>query len=75
MTSLEFVPYGVTVEASGHRTRYVEQLRGYMAKTVQGALRLWEGELPAHLEKVRSWRGRQHWQSSVCLTQHLCENQ
>ena len=51
--SLEFVPYGLTVDGSAARAAYAQHLQGYLAATLLPLFDAWEGELPEHLQKVR----------------------
>ena len=51
--SLEFVPYGLTVDGSAARAAYAQHLQGYLAATLLPLFDAWQGELPQHLHKVR----------------------
>lgn len=51
--SLEFVPYGLTVDGSAARAAYALHLQGYLAATLLPLFDAWQGELPEHLQKVR----------------------
>ena len=46
------MPYGDTVDGSARRAKYVEDLEAYMGSALQPIFKEWEGELPAHLQKV-----------------------
>lgn len=48
------MPYGDTLDGSARRTKYVKDLELYMASALQPILESWEGELPTHLQKVRT---------------------
>ena len=49
---LDHVPYGDTLDGSARRAKYVKDLEAYMGSALQPILNTWEGELPAHLQKV-----------------------
>ena len=46
------MPYGDTLDGSKERAKYVKDLEVYMGSALQPILQAWEGELPAHLQKV-----------------------
>lgn len=49
---MDFVPYGDSLDGSKERAKYVKDLEAYMGAALQPILQAWEGELPAHLQKV-----------------------
>ena len=51
---MDFVPYGDTLDGSARRAKYVKDLEAYLGSALQPILQAWEGELPAHLQKVCS---------------------
>ncbi len=55
--SLEWVPYGLTVDGSAERAAYARHLQGYLAATLRPLFAAWDGELPAHLQKARGPAG------------------
>ena len=48
------MPYGDSMDGSARRAKYVKDLEAYMGSALQPIFKEWEGELPAHLQKVRS---------------------
>ena len=46
------MPYGDTQDGSVRRAKYVKDLEAYLGSALQPILEAWEGELPAHLQKV-----------------------
>ena len=52
---MDFVPYGDTLDGSARRAKYVRDLEAYLGSALQPILEAWEGELPPHLQKVRTF--------------------